>query len=507
VKKKFPWLIAGGLAVAGGVAAALLLGGGEKEEDAQIKTIGVISPSGGDIWYKGFEVDITWNSSALFLNSFGVNSIDEGIDSISGGLKGVSSFKRKVLKKDRFFKSSLESQDKLEERNRLKGGSLEKTKSQGQIKESSEFRNRETTVPFREKELRKVQDSGIKGVDDIKISLSIHKKNHEKGMAQAEDISDLYVRIELYKGGNLKRTITSSTENDGSYSWTVPHSLADGKDYKVRISSVEDSSVYAESGYIEIKKILEWIEIPAGWFKMGDDIGLPYEKPVHNVYLDAYYISEYEVTHEQYIFFLNEVGVNSNGSYQGKELVDINDSDCAIGYKDGEFYFKGSPVADTKNTPLIEVTWYGGKEFCDWLSQETGEDIHLPTEAQWEKAARGTDQRRYPWGNSSPNNNLANYGNNVGKTMPVGSYPAGKSPYGVYDMAGNVSEWCQDWFDGNYYEYSPSHNPQGPSSGTYRLQRGGHWGTDAYNIRSTRRLSSVPFTSYGNLGFRPAKEK
>jgi len=481
-KKKFPWLIAGGLAVAGGVAAALLLGG-EKEAEPQIRTIGVMSPSGGDIWYKGFEVDITWNSSALSLNSFGVNSLDKEMSSISKGFKDVSSFKRELLKKGRNFKNSSDFKNTQTEKNACKESTLGKNKAQSQFnqKKSSECKNRETIDSFKVKDINRAYNLDIKGVNDFKKSLSIHKESTAKGIAQAGDISDLNVRIELFKGGSLVKTIVSSTENDGYFTWTVPKSIADGTDYKVRVSSIDDSSVYSESGKIEIKDIAEWIEIPAGWFKMGDNFneGSSDERPVHSVYLDKYDISKYEVTFDQYDVFCDDTGRSKP-------------SDSGWGRGD---------------RPVINVTWDDAKDFCDWLSQKTGEDIHLPTEAQWEKAARGTDQRRYPWGNGAPNCNKANYYGCKGKTMPVGSYPAGKSPYGVHDMAGNVWEWCQDWYDYGYYSRSPSHNPQGPSSGSGRARRGGSWSSNSYSIRSANRYNFIPIRGKGYIGFRLCKEK
>jgi formylglycine-generating enzyme required for sulfatase activity len=214
---------------------------------------------------------------------------------------------------------------------------------------------------------------------------------------------------------------------------------------------------------------------------MGDNFneGQPDEKPVHEVYLDTYYISKYEVTFEQYDYFCEETGRKKP-----------SDQDWG-----------------RNERPVITVTWYDAKEFCDWLSEKLGEDIHLPTEAQWEKAARGTDQRRFPWGNSDPDSTRANYGRNENKTMPVGSYPAGKSFYGVHDMAGNVWEFCQDWYDPDYYKYSPRNNPQGPSSGSERVTRGGDWWSKAYGLRSALRNYMSPSAIGTKNGFRICKEK
>ncbi|MBN1273576.1 MAG: formylglycine-generating enzyme family protein, partial [Candidatus Aminicenantes bacterium] len=225
----------------------------------------------------------------------------------------------------------------------------------------------------------------------------------------------------------------------------------------------------------------DWVEIPAGWFKMGDNFneGDEDERPVHDVYLDGYYVCRYEVTFEQYDRFCDETG-----------RTKPNDEGWGRG-----------------NRPVITVSWYDAQAFCVWVSEKTGEDIHLPTEAQWEKAARGTDQRRYPWGNGDPDCNKANYLGCNDKTMPVGSYPAGVSPYGVHDMAGNVYEWCLDWYDTNYYSFSPTHNPQGPASGSLRVSRGGSCYSNADLIRSVNRNYDSPSYSSLDIGFRLCREK
>ncbi|UCH96792.1 MAG: formylglycine-generating enzyme family protein [Candidatus Aminicenantes bacterium] len=197
---------------------------------------------------------------------------------------------------------------------------------------------------------------------------------------------------------------------------------------------------------------IEWVEIPAGEFMMGDNFneGDFDEQPVHAVYLDEYYISRYEITFDQYDKFCEE-------THREKPA----DWDWGRG-----------------NRPVINVSWGDAKAFCDWLSRKIVREIHLPTEAQWEKAARGTDQRRYPWGNSSPDSSKTNHNTDY-KTHPVGSYPDGISPYGVHDMAGNVAEWCLDQYDPYYYTASPYNNPKNipydPIGRVNYVIRGGSW--------------------------------
>ena len=227
----------------------------------------------------------------------------------------------------------------------------------------------------------------------------------------------------------------------------------------------------------EVLKI-DWVRIPAGEFKMGTNLTidyLPNSQPMHTVYLDTYYMSKYEVTFDQYDNFCDDTG-RTKPSDEG--------------------WGRG-------NRPVINVSWNDAVAFCNWLSEKTGKTIKLPTEAQWEKAARGTDQRMFPWGNETPNSNLCNINMYIGKTSPVGSYPSGVSPYGIHDMEGNVYEWCFDWFDSNYYSSSPKNNPQGPSTGTSRTMRGGCWSI-IYDYTFSRSWGNPDDRGYVN-GFRIVK--
>jgi len=231
----------------------------------------------------------------------------------------------------------------------------------------------------------------------------------------------------------------------------------------------------------EVYNSIEWIDIPAGEFQMGDNFneGVSDERPVHTVYLDSYKIARYELTFDQYDKFCDDTGKNKPSD---------------------EGWGRGT-------RPVINVSWNDAKDFCDWLSEKTGRDIHLPTEAQWEKAARGTDQQRYPWGSSSPNCSTVNYAGCGSQTKPVGSHSTGVSPYGVHDMAGNVFEWCSDWYSDTYYSSSPRNNPTGPSIAESRIVRGGAWNSKALGLRSTLRNYRFPSSGgYNNIGFRLVQE-
>jgi formylglycine-generating enzyme required for sulfatase activity len=236
--------------------------------------------------------------------------------------------------------------------------------------------------------------------------------------------------------------------------------------------------------------------VPEGEYLMGSDEDSAEESPAHNVHLDAFWIDRTEVTYAQFARFLNQMG--------GHE-VECSGHDCneiKNGDKNSHMLVQdGSYVVETgyEDYPMSEVTWYGAQAYCGWAGKR------LPTEAEWEKAARGTDGRRYPWGNSEPSCAKLNFRTCVRSTIAVGSYPAGASPYGALDMAGNVYEWTADWYDRDYYrgEAASSPNPRGPASGRSKVARGGSsYDLDLYLVRTTYRFGYVPETGHRVVGFR-----
>ncbi|MEI7989527.1 MAG: bifunctional serine/threonine-protein kinase/formylglycine-generating enzyme family protein [Chloroflexota bacterium] len=235
---------------------------------------------------------------------------------------------------------------------------------------------------------------------------------------------------------------------------------------------------------VSAKDGMEMIYIPPGEFLMGstdNDSDARYdEQPQHKVYLDAYWMDKTEVTNAMYKKCV------ADGSCQEPNDKKSNTQND---------YYGNDQYA---NYPVIYVDWNQAQEYCKWAGGS------LPTEAQWEKAARGEDGRKYSWGNETASCKLANYSVCAGDTKAVGSLADGASPYGVMDMSGNVWEWVNDWYGDNYYQTSPQKNPTGPDSGTVRVLRGGSWAYDSWYLRSAYRNWDNPGNCYNDYGFRCA---
>lgn len=312
----------------------------------------------------------------------------------------------------------------------------------------------------------------------------------------------------------------------------------------------------------------DYLHVPAGEFEMGDnfDEGFPDERPVHKVYLSAYYIEKYEVTNEEYKKFMDDGGYENPsfwnaggfGEYGTQPLYWDNntDADPRNSQRGSTFYqgrhVHGGGVPGHEDFPVNGVSWYEAMAYCSWLSSKTGQRYRLPTEAEWEKAARGSyehnrdnpalgHQRRYPWGDDLDNSygNFWNSGDPYDNgTTPVGYYDGSKrgsyqtknnaSPYGAYDMAGNMFEWCLDFYvrSDNYlthsavdyqerYDLGTVNDPKGPSSGEWHCLRSSDWHHNAVsekdkyynNPRSAFRNYEPPHMRGANFGFRCVREK
>lgn len=245
----------------------------------------------------------------------------------------------------------------------------------------------------------------------------------------------------------------------------------------------------------------DMVRIPAGYFLMGSNHLSEAEKPVHRVYLDEYYIGKFEVTNGQYKTFCDATGYVYLGAEWYPDAV-----------QDGVAELQSKP-----SHPVVAVNWNDAVAYCHWLSKVTGKKYRLPTEAEWEKAARGgLEGKMYPWGDEAVDADRC-YRANVGSesdndrirkrdgflyTSPVGSFPP--NGYGLYDMAGNAWEWCQDRYDEHYYQRSPDVNPRGPNTGERRVLRGGSWWGGRTRLLCAARHWNYPTIRYASTGFRVA---
>lgn len=224
------------------------------------------------------------------------------------------------------------------------------------------------------------------------------------------------------------------------------------------------------------------VYVPDGYFQMGGDVSLAEEeKPAHQVYLKDFLIDRYEVSNKDYEVFLQDTGHQVPKYWYDERFND--------------------PVH-----PVVGVSWEDAAAYAKWA------DKRLPTEAEWEKAARGTLGLIWPWGSEREQEfPLSRYLNINGKndafeyTSPVDHFILGISPFRVYNMAGNVWEWCQDWYGPDYYKHSQEINPPGAQTGTYKVLRGGSWVNKIYNVKTTKRIRNYPHVKLNTYGFRCAK--
>ncbi|MGD8816285.1 MAG: formylglycine-generating enzyme family protein [Acidobacteriota bacterium] len=226
-----------------------------------------------------------------------------------------------------------------------------------------------------------------------------------------------------------------------------------------------------------------WVRIDGGAFRMGSNSGPAGSRPAHDVRLTEFRISRYPVTNAQYDVFLLDTGRAAPRHWHDREMPD-----------------------DSATHPVTHVSWDDAQAFCAWLTERAGAaegTAHLPTEAQWEFAARGTEGRQYPWGDQEPSPERANYQESaVEGTTAVGSYSSGATPEGVHDLAGNVRQWCLDWYGD--YEARSGQDPAGPREGQERALRGGSFVDAPGTLRSWYRFKTDPAGRFGFVGFRVA---
>jgi formylglycine-generating enzyme required for sulfatase activity len=222
------------------------------------------------------------------------------------------------------------------------------------------------------------------------------------------------------------------------------------------------------------------VRIPEGWFWMGSEAGQDNERPVHRVWVEAFGLAPCQVTNSEYARFLEATGGNPPPFW-----------------RDSSFHHPQQPV--------VAVSWFEAVRYGEWLSAITGRKYRLPTEAEWERAARGgVEGKPFPWGDDPPQSRPDYEKRWKNGPEPVGRYAA--NAFGLYDICDNVHEWCSDWYQPDYYSVSPDHNPQGPESGVRRASRGGSWRHHIKAARCSARSSIPPEFQYADYGFRVACE-
>lgn len=224
-------------------------------------------------------------------------------------------------------------------------------------------------------------------------------------------------------------------------------------------------------------QIPKMVPVPAGWFLMGSETGQDNERPIHRVWVDTFHLAECQVTNAEYAEFVRATG-------------------------NAAAPFWNDPNQNQSTQPVVGVSWFEAVNYCEWLSGVSSRRFRLPTEAEWERAARGdTEGKIFPWGNDPPES-LPDYA----MLWRTGPEPVGRAAneFGLYDMCENVHEWCSDWYLADYYSVSPSRNPQGPQSGERKSSRGGSWRHHVKVSRCAARSSIPPEFHYADYGFRVA---
>lgn len=272
----------------------------------------------------------------------------------------------------------------------------------------------------------------------------------------------------IQTSGSMPLAPGQSTEGFGSFTQTLAPKP------KLSISLVRGTLRMQ----IGLGVFIEFVRVPAGKFLMGSnplvDMGAqPDELPLREVEIPEFWIGKFPVTVEQYTVFADATGRETPIEFPTKS-----------------------------HHPVTHVTWYDAAVFCRWASDLTGKEVRLPTEAEWEKTARGTDGRLYPWGNTFDPTCLNSAEGGLAHTTPIDQFPNGASPFGALDLAGNVWEWVNDWYSPNYYQDAPPFAPAGPEMGYYKALRGGAWFSDPSRVRSADRTHFNPESRYDYVGFR-----
>lgn len=280
---------------------------------------------------------------------------------------------------------------------------------------------------------------------------------------------------------NLLQKIEEQEARRQDYEQRLGRAREEGQELVNSLGDLEkewDALEARREGLLERANKKRLVQIPAGPFTMGSrsEDSPRNERPVHVVQMSAYYIAPMPVTNQDY-----------------REFVNCTGHAAPIHWHQDTF------PTGTGRHPVTNVSWHDAQAYAQWVG------ARLPTEAEWEKAARGNDERLYPWG---PRwiDERCNSSNVYSMLLPVDEFPAGRSPYGLWDMAGNAYEWCQDYYDEEYYHHTPSSDPEGPEGGSERVIRGGFYGETRAGVRTTHRAAAAENFTRETIGFRIAMD-
>ncbi|MFQ5646221.1 MAG: formylglycine-generating enzyme family protein [bacterium] len=221
---------------------------------------------------------------------------------------------------------------------------------------------------------------------------------------------------------------------------------------------------------------MDMVYIYADDFTMGSN-KYEEEEPRREIFINTFWICKYTVTNKEYRQYVKETGTDPS-------------------------FFSPDTRFNSDNQPVVGISFYEAAAYCEWLKEKTGLNFRLPYEAEWEKAAGGPHGRKYPWGNCWEHDRCQSKVLGMNYTAEVDRFPYGLSPYCLYNMAGNVWEWCQDWYSYNYYRNAPRSNPRGPQKGAEKCARGGSWNSNGNDVRITKRGFFPPETRQADIGFR-----
>ena len=312
--------------------------------------------------------------------------------------------------------------------------------------------------------------------------------------------SDMTAHGFCWSQTNQQPTVNDSYNNLGTYDYTgkfiseitglTPETVYYYRAYASNSYGTNYGNVYSFTTKSNVPE--GFIQVSGGTFTQGSQGGNEDEKPEHSVTLSPFFISEHEVTNSEFAQFLTSYGsyIVQSGEYQGQHLIDYNDI-TQLNESNGTW----SVVAGYENYPMIYVSWYGAYTFCQYYQ------YRLPTESEWEYASKGGSLNSgYTYSGSSNCDNVAWYSGNSTTSNPVKQKT--ENELGIYDMSGNVWEWCNDWYYSGYYEISPNLNPSGPANGEHKVIRGGSWDNDINSCRNTNRGKLEPYQRNNFTGFR-----